>query len=97
MIFRGIIGYYDKIEIENDGKRILRVTYKYNYASNKSRLQKDLNLKRDELLTKQQAEDGLKEALKELVKTIKIKNFDRERMEKEGLMHYDKEFKSTKF
>jgi len=90
-------GYYDKTETENDGKRILRVAYKYNYANDKSRLQKDTNLKREELLTAKQAEDGLKQAVKELVKTIKIKNFDRERMEKEGLMHYDKEFKSTKW
>ena len=90
-------GYYDKTETENDAKRILRVAYKYNYANNKSRLQKDSNLKREELLTREQAEDGLKQAVKELVKTIKIKNFDRERMEKEGLMHYDKEFKSTKW
>lgn len=90
-------GYYDKTESENDGKRILRIAYKYSYANDKSRLQTDSNLKREELLTKQQAEDGLKQAVKELVKTIKIKNFDRKRMEKEGLMHYDKEFQPTKW
>lgn len=90
-------GYYDKTESENDGKRILAIDYKYSYANGKSRLQKDSSLKREELLTREQAEDGLKQAVKELVKTIKIKNFDRERMEKEGLMHYDKEFESTKW
>ena len=90
-------GYYDKTETENYGRRILRVEYKYSYANNKSRLQKDVNLKKEELLTKQQAEDGLKQAVRELVKTIKIKNFDNERMHKEGLMHYDKEFESTKW
>lgn len=90
-------GYYDKTETKDDGKRILSVDYKYNYAFNKSRLQKDTKLKREELLTEQQAEDGLKQAVKELVKTIKIKNLDRERMEKEGLMHYDKVFESTKW
>ncbi|WP_373004159.1 hypothetical protein [Sulfurimonas sp.] len=90
-------GYYDKTEKEYNGQRLLMISYIYNYANDKSRLQKDTNLKREELLTKQQAEDGLKQAVKELVKTIKIKNFDKERMEKEGLMHYDKEFKSSKW
>ncbi len=30
-----------------------------------------------------------------MIKTLKIKNFDRVRMEREGLMHYDKVFEST--
>ncbi len=91
-------GYYDKSVKENNGKRILRIGYTYNYASGYyNRLQKDKGVPDSELLTTKQAEDALKQAVKELVKTIKIKNFDRGRMEKEGLMHYDKEFKSTKW
>lgn len=90
-------GYYDKAERENDGRRLLLVDYNYKYANGKTRLKKDIDLKREELLTAEQAEEGLKEAVKELVKTIEIKNFDRERMEKEGLMHYDKAFESTKW
>lgn len=71
--------------------------YLYNYSSGNTRLQKDKDLKREQLVTRVQAENGLKQAVKKLIRTIKIKNFDRDRMQKEGLMHYDKEFKSTKW
>ena len=90
-------GYYDKTIKESDGKRLLLVDYKYNYTSGNTRLQKDKDLKREQLVTQAQAENGLKQAVKRLVRTIKIKNFDRDRMQKEGLMHYDKEFESTKW
>jgi hypothetical protein len=91
-------GYYDKTQTQNNGKRIIGIEYRYNYASGYyNSLQKDKGVPISELLTHQQAEDGLKQAVKELVKTIKIKNIDIKRMEKEGLIHYDKEFKSTKW
>lgn len=86
-------GYYDKSE----GKRLLIIDYRYSYAGGDSRLEADVGTKRSDLLTMQQAEDGLKQAVKQLVSTIKIKNFDRERMEREGLMHYDKEFELSEF
>ncbi|QOY55604.1 hypothetical protein HUE87_05080 [Candidatus Sulfurimonas marisnigri] len=86
-------GYYDKTE----GRRLLDISYSYFYANGNTRLQKDKDKPREELVSQEQAEEGLKEAVKALVKTIKIKNLDKERMEKEGLMHYDKEFESTKW
>ncbi len=86
-------GYYDKVE----GRRLLIVDYRYSYAGNELRLQKDKNIPRSELPTVKQVEDGLKQAVKKLVSTIKIKNLDRERMEKEGLMHYDKKFAISEY
>jgi len=86
-------GYYDKVE----GKRILSVSYSYRYAGGSVRHQKDANTPQNELISLEQAELGLKQAVKRLVSSIKIKNFDRERMEREGLMHYDKRYELSKF
>ena len=39
----------------------------------------------------------LKQAVKRVVDSIEIKNLDRERMEREGLMHYDKKYEISPF
>ena len=76
-------GYYDTSYKENDGKRILHVDYRYTHNPN----------------TKdgKHREKDIKNAVKKAIATLKIKNIDIKRMEKENLMHYDKEFKSTKW
>lgn len=77
-------GYYDTTETKNDGKRILNVDYRYTHNTKKPQ----------EAIKREQT---IKQAVKKAISTLKIKNIDKERMEKEGLMHYDKEFKSTKW
>ncbi len=86
-------GYYDKTE----GKRILSMSYRYNYAGGSIRHQKDKNTPQADLLTLKQAELGIKQAVKQLVGTIKIKNMDRERMEREGLLHHDKQYEISPY
>lgn len=86
-------GYYDKVE----GKRILSVSYSYRYAGGSTRHQKGANTPQSELISLKQAELGLKQAVKQLVSTIKIKNLDSERMEREGLMHYDNQYEVSPF
>lgn len=86
-------GYYHKTE----GKRILRIVYPYTYALGDTRLQKDRHLERSELVSQNEIERQVKEAVKGVIKTLEIKDFDRDRMEREGLMHYDKPFKSMKW
>lgn len=86
-------GYYDKVE----GKRLLHISYSYIYAGGSVRHQKDADTPQSELISLEQAELGLKQAVKQLISTIKIKNFDRKRMEREGLMHYDKYYKISPF
>jgi len=55
-----------------------------------SRLQGDEDKKRNELFTQSEAEKELKEAVKAVIGSLHIKNFDKERMEREGLIHEDK-------
>lgn len=86
-------GYYDIQE----GKQILIIDYRYNYAGGNIRLQQDKNTPQSELLTRDQAELQLKQAVKKLVSTLQIKNLDRERMEREGLMHYDKQYEISPY
>jgi len=91
-------GYYDTTEIEDDGKRVLRIDYRYNYMSDYyNSLLQDKGVPRKEWFTREEAEAMLKDAVKQAVQTLTIKNIDIPRMEKEGLIHYDKEFKSTKW
>jgi len=91
-------GYYDTTEPKNNGQRALRIEYSYQYANpQNTRLQKDKDLKAAQIPTSKDIEDYLKAQVKQIINTIRIKNFDRQRMEKEGLMHYDKKFKSTKW
>ena len=78
-------GYY-KLNFDNNDKQILRISYNYDNSS-----------KPNGNLANNTFEVLLKQAVKQIISTLKIKNFDRERMEKEGLMHYDKEFESTKW
>ena len=77
-------GYYDTTESNNEGKRILNIDYRYTH-----------NTKEPQEATRK--EKKIKEAVKKAVSTLKIKNIDLPRMEKEGLIHYDKEFESTKW
>jgi hypothetical protein len=87
-------GYYDK----QGGKRLLEISYRYYGGTGDTELQtdKDDNTK-EKHLTPQEAETELKQALKEVLKTLKLKNFDKEKMIKEGLYHPNKEFESTKW
>jgi hypothetical protein len=87
-------GYYDK----QGGKRLLEISYRYYGGTGDTELQtdKDDNTK-EKHLTPQEAETELKQALKEVLKTLKLKNFDKEKMIKEGLYHPNKAFESTKW
>jgi len=83
--FYGIrCGYYDTTETKNGGKRYLEIDYRYTHNTKNPKETK-------------YRERIVKEALKKAISTLKIKNIDIPRMEREGLMHYDKEFKSTKW
>jgi len=86
-------GYYDKSE----GKRLLHLSYRYSYAGGSLRHQKDANTPQNKLITLKQAELGLKNAVKQLIETIKIKNFDRERMKREGLIHVGEFYEISPF
>ncbi|MCD6190252.1 MAG: hypothetical protein J7K14_01775, partial [Sulfurimonas sp.] len=83
--FYGIeCGYYDTAETKNDGKRMLNINYRYTHNTKKPQ-------------EAQQREKIVKQAVEKAISTLKIKNIDIPRMEKEGLIHYDKEFESTKW
>jgi hypothetical protein len=77
-------GYYDTTESNNDGKRILNIDYRYTHNTKEPQ-------------EAQRKEQKIKGAVKKAISTLKIKNIDIPRMEEEGLMHYDKEFESTKW
>lgn len=81
-------GYYHKTE----GRRVLDISYRYNYAGGSVRHEADKNTPREELLTREQAEMGLKLAVKKIVESLQIKNMDRQRMEREGLLYVGKEY-----
>ena len=86
-------GYYDKSE----GKRILTVSYSYMYAGGSTRHQKDSDVPQSDLISLKQAELGLKQAVKQLISTIRIKNLDRDRMEREGLLHPGKQYEISPY
>lgn len=73
-------GYYDRTISENDGMRMISIRYTINFYASTADEQKIEN------------ERYLKEAVKQIAESIKIKNLDVERMEEEGLMFYDKPF-----
>lgn len=73
-------GYYDKTISENDGMRMISIRFTINFYASTADEQKMEN------------ERYLKDAVKQIVESIKIKNLDVERMEAEGLMFYDKSF-----
>lgn len=77
-------GYYDTTETNNDGKRILNIDYRYTHNTKEPHEAK-------------RKEKKIKDAVKKAISTLKMKNIDIQRMEEEGLMHYDKEFESTKW
>jgi len=83
--FYGIYcGYYDLQESKNDGKRFLEIHYRYTHNTQKA----EEAIEREKLV---------KDAVKKAVSTLKLKNIDIPRMKKEGLIHDDKEFESTKW
>lgn len=81
-------GYYDT----SGEKQLISIVYRYNYAGGSVRHDHDKNTPREELLTLQQAEIDLKKSVQKLVGTLNIKNMDRERMEREGLLHSNKTY-----
>jgi len=83
-------GYYDK----KYGKRILDISYRYYGGTGDTKLQ---GLQDEKNITPKQAEQQLKEALKEILKTLYIKRFDKEKMIQEGLYHPERKFESTKW
>jgi len=83
-------GYYDK----KYGKRILDISYRYYGGTGDTKLQGSQDEKN---ITPKQAEEELKEALKEILKTLHIKRFDKERMIQKGLYHPERKFESTKW
>lgn len=85
-----LCGYYDKQE----GKRILEISYRYYGGTGDTKLQGSQDEKN---ITPKEAEEELKEALKEILQTLHIKRFDKERMIQEGLYHPERKFESTKW
>jgi len=90
--YKIICGYYDK----DKGKRILKITFDYDGFIRKNYDWEKIS-KTGDIPHIQPVERLLKQAVKQLIGTIKIKNLDRERMEREGLMHYDKRYELSKF
>ena len=88
-----LCGYYDRTE----GMRLLSIRYRYNYAGGTVRHESDKNTPQEELLTLDQAELGLKQAVKKIVATLKIKNVDWERMQREGLVYVGKEYEISPY
>lgn len=86
-------GYYDKTE----GRRLFVLRYRYNYAGGPVRHEADKDTPREELLTLEQAEMGLKQAVKKIVTTLQIKNMDRERMQREGLLSEGRDYVISPF
>lgn len=90
-VYKTYCGYYDK----NKNKKILYIEYSHDDIVQHRYWKQYDNI--DILPTSQPFEILIKQAVKELVKTIKIKNFDKEKMIEEGLYYPNEEFKSTKW
>lgn len=85
-------GYYHKKE----GKKVLIVDYRYYGISyNSLNLYKDLSLNPDEIASVPEIEDYLKKSVKAVIRNLQIKDVDWQRMQQEGLLHPDQEFKSS--
>ena len=76
-------GFYDKTKKGEDSKRELVVSYNYSHNT------------KNNIGKKTEAE--IKRTVKEVLSTLIIKNIDLERMKKENLLHYDKEYKISKW
>lgn len=85
-------GYYDK----ERGKRFLIFMYRYFYAVDGSQLEHDSG-GNDRQMTPQEAEQGLKQAVKQMLDSLEIKNLDQERMAREGLWHPEKAFDPSEY
>jgi len=88
-------GYYDR----QKGKRILFFFFDYDSRDLPMRSREVWGAisRSGELPHIQPFERQLKQAAKQIISTIRIKNLDRERMEREGLMHYDKKFEISEY
>jgi len=84
-------GYYDK----NKGRRILFISLEYDRIAPTDQWT-DFTLSVQPPST-QPLEDHLKNAVEHLIATLKIKNFDRARMESEGLLHPNKQFQLLEY
>ncbi len=82
-------GYYDKTIKKGDGKRMVRIGYRYIYGGTTKENKNKPN--------RLEVENNLKDAVKKLISTLKIKNFDKEKMIKEGLYHPDKKYEHMKW
>jgi len=94
-VYKIYCGYYDK----KKGKRILFVAFDYDSrdiplssSGPWGEISKSANIPHI-----QPFEDKVKQAAKQVISTIQLKNLDRERMEREGLMHYDKKFEISEY
>lgn len=92
-LYKIYCGYYDK----SMGKRIFRINFDYESRNFQKGYDWDEISKTGEIPHIQPIERLIKQAAKQIIATIKIKNFDRERMEKEGLIHYDKKFELSEY
>jgi len=87
-------GYYDK----GKGKRVLSVKFEYKNAVVDSKESNFSKISKSGIMPHVQPVENLtKQAAKQIISTIRIKNLDRERMEREGLMHYDKKFEISEY
>ena len=87
-------GYYDKTSV----KRILRITFTYDSPIfSQKRLNHNMIVKTGDAPSVQPIESLLKQATEQLISTIKIKNMDRERMEREGLIYHGKTYEISPY
>ena len=86
-------GYYDK----NNEKRRLRISYDLQYYPGNIRLEKDKNTPTNQIIPRDKMELKLKQQVKKLIDTLKIKNFDKQKMIKEGLYHPNKKYEHMKW
>jgi uncharacterized protein YceK len=90
-------GYYDSTETKNDGRRELRVSYVFAYYPDNTHLQKDKNTPKEQIKSREELEMDLKIQVKKLIDSMVIKNFDFDRMIKEGLYHPNKKYEHMKW
>ena len=86
-------GYYNK----NNEKRRFRISYDLRYYPGNIRLEKDKNTPTNQIIPRDKMELKLKQQVKKLIDTLKIKNFDKQKMIKEGLYHPNKKYEHMKW
>ena len=90
-------GYYDKTQNKFEGRRNIVFMYDLRYYPGNIRLEKDKNTPTNQIIPRDKMELKLKQQVKKLIDTLKIKNFDKEKMIKEGLYHPDKKYEHMKW